>query len=231
MNLCPAAGDGRPCVNLNTGVLKLIAFASMFCDHIGVIFFPGVRWMRVIGRIAFPLFAWCVAVGALRTRDIRRYALRLLFAGLVSQPLYALALRHPMTQLSIFGVLLLGLLACWGIRENALWLTVLSFIAGAALQMDYGVRGVALIVLFFLLQDSPIALSVCFAAFCWMWGQTSTSVLTAGPFVIRLQQCALLALPLILIPAVRKFRLPAWIEYAVYPGHLLILGLIAGRIG
>lgn len=231
MNLCPPAGDGRPRVNLDTDVLKIIAFLSMFCDHIGVIFFPGARWMRVVGRLAFPLFAWCVAVGAPRTRDIRGYSLRLMFAGLVSQPLYALALRHSMTQLSVFGVLLLGLLACWGIRENRLWLTVLSLIAAASLQMDYGVRGVALIVLFFLLQDSPFALSVCFAAFCWMWGQTSASVLTVGPFVIRLQHCALLALPLILIPAVRRFRMPVWVGYAIYPGHLLILGLIAGRIG
>ena len=36
--------------------LKLIAISTMLIDHIGVILFPNILWLRLIGRLAFPLF-------------------------------------------------------------------------------------------------------------------------------------------------------------------------------
>lgn len=36
--------------------LKLLALATMIVDHVGYFLFPEVIWLRVIGRIAFPLF-------------------------------------------------------------------------------------------------------------------------------------------------------------------------------
>ena len=48
---------------LDGTALKLIAMVSMVFDHVGDNFFPEQTWMRVIGRIAMPIFAFCVAEG------------------------------------------------------------------------------------------------------------------------------------------------------------------------
>ena len=48
---------------LDGTALKLIAMASMVSDHVGDNFFPDQIWMRVIGRIALPVFAFCCAQG------------------------------------------------------------------------------------------------------------------------------------------------------------------------
>ena len=51
----------------------------------------GVAWslcgtaMRLMGRVAFPLFAFMIAEGAAHTRDRRRYALRLLLLAVISE--------------------------------------------------------------------------------------------------------------------------------------------------
>ena len=73
--------------NLDTDFLKLIAILSMLLDHIGAVFFPEHPAFRWVGRLAFPIFCYCMTVGLLYTRDIKRYLGRLgLFAGHVGLP-------------------------------------------------------------------------------------------------------------------------------------------------
>ena len=62
--------------NLDTDFLKLIAVLSMTVDHVGAVFFPEYPVFRWIGRMAFPLFCYCMTVGLLYTHDIRRYLAR-----------------------------------------------------------------------------------------------------------------------------------------------------------
>ena len=42
-----------------TGVLKILALVFMFIDHAGKMLFPQIAEMRMLGRIAFPLYCWC----------------------------------------------------------------------------------------------------------------------------------------------------------------------------
>ena len=77
-----------------TDVLKLIAIMAMFIDHLGAAIFPGVMEMRIIGRLAFPIFCYTLAAGCCYTRSMGGYALRLLIAALISQPFYVTALNH-----------------------------------------------------------------------------------------------------------------------------------------
>lgn len=81
-----------PAGNTATGLLKLIALLFMFIDHSGKVFFNNASDMRLLGRIAFPVYIWCMIVGFSRTRSVPRYLLRILLVGLLSQPLYVLAL-------------------------------------------------------------------------------------------------------------------------------------------
>ncbi len=48
--------------------LKFFAVVTMVIDHIGFFFFPDLDWLRVIGRMSFPV--WMFLIGYARTRDI-----------------------------------------------------------------------------------------------------------------------------------------------------------------
>ena len=49
---------------LTKNQLKILAMVCMTIDHIGAMLFPQAVWLRVIGRLAFPLFSYCIAEGA-----------------------------------------------------------------------------------------------------------------------------------------------------------------------
>ncbi len=79
-------------------VLKLIAVASMLIDHAayslflaGVFTGRGYVYMRAVGRIAFPIFAYMIVNGFEKTHDVRRYFSRLALFAVISQPVYRLA--------------------------------------------------------------------------------------------------------------------------------------------
>ncbi|MDO5015503.1 MAG: TraX family protein [Eubacteriales bacterium] len=76
--------------------IKLFAILFMTIDHIGVYFAPALPAnvtiiLRLLGRIAFPLFAYSTAISFRRTRNFFRYALRLFAAAWISQLVIAYA--------------------------------------------------------------------------------------------------------------------------------------------
>ena len=220
----------RANTNHDTGLLGLLACAFMVVDHVGVVFFPRLIWMRVIGRIALPLFAWGIAIGATHTRNIGKYALRLLITMVISQPFFMLALNHGLSHLNIFATLLLGLIGIWGIKEKKEWMTILALLCTQStfFTMDYGIRGVLCVMLLWAVHDKPLWLLICFPAYCVYWGRTSSAIWTI-PFLpqalqpLRLQTTAVLALPLMLIPKQKRTRTPRLVMYSFYPVHLAIL--------
>lgn len=60
-------------LRLSGSQLKMLALITMTIDHIGFIFFPPVWWLRAIGRLAFPIFAYMIAEGCRYTRHRMRY--------------------------------------------------------------------------------------------------------------------------------------------------------------
>jgi hypothetical protein len=239
-------------MNKDTTTLKLVAISLMIVDHIGAMFvpMPGGLWLRLLGRVAFPLFAYCVAVGVRYTRNIWGYALRLVALFAVSQANYMLALNHSVWQLNIFATLLLGLAMCAGVRYKKYWLTVLVLIASLFSPADYGFRGASIILVMYLFQDNPLAFSVAFSLFCFAWGESALLTLRIpwtganirinwggvsytvarwfGDHPVRLQSLAILALPLMLYPKKEraKYRLPDKAMYLAYPLHLYILYIV-----
>ncbi|EQB85895.1 hypothetical protein M918_16975 [Clostridium sp. BL8] len=43
--------------------LKVLACVIMLIDHVGAIFFPKLWGLRVIGRLAFPIFSFFISRG------------------------------------------------------------------------------------------------------------------------------------------------------------------------
>ncbi|MBR6185817.1 MAG: hypothetical protein IKQ41_06090 [Clostridia bacterium] len=234
--------------NENTGFLKLCAILFMLVDHIGVAFFPGVKTLRIIGRIAFPLFVWCLCVGVEYTRNIWKYALRLLLIGVLSQPPFMLALNHQWYQLNVFATLLMGVLGIAAIRTNKFgscyWGPALALLIPCAVAMDYGWMGVLFIFLLYACRKQRSSIAALMIAYCLYWGYGTYNVEyvlgiplpTAIRFlpnstrlladIGRIQFWAILSLPLMLWPMRSRLRLPKWAGYAAYPAHLLVIGVI-----
>lgn len=84
-------------------MLKLAAFLAMVIDHAAAcrldkVFFPGFSKVymisRAIGRMAFPIYAFCLVEGFRHSHDLRRYGGRLLLLGVISQLPYAFTLNR-----------------------------------------------------------------------------------------------------------------------------------------
>ncbi len=237
--------------NTNTQLLKLIALIFMFIDHAGKMCFPAMQELRVLGRVAFPLYCWCLVVGANYTRSFPKYLGRIALIGLLSQPLYMAALDHPVERFNIFLTLFIALLGLWGLREKKLlshlWAPVIALALAHLLQADYGWKGVLLVFLLYAARGSRTGIAAVMIAFCLYWG-SSTSVVTSffsldfswlfrspiggmiSPF-LRLQALAILALPLMLVKLPGRVRLPKWTGYALYPAHLILLMLLEYALG
>ena len=196
----------KPYQFLSGNGLKLIAITTMFLDHIGAailenpalydklgasslevdVFFndPRLTWLlvvdlilRAIGRIAFPIFCFLLVEGFLHTRDLRRYAGRMLFFAVITEVPFDLAFSGswfaPGYQ-NVYFTLFLGLLAMtvlrrFGDRSPLGFLLALGCAGVAELaRVDYGAFGVVLILIFYLFRERKVARTVvgCVAT-CW----------------------------------------------------------------
>jgi len=241
-------------LNADTDLLKLIAMATMFIDHAGKMCFSQYYIMRIIGRLAFPIYAYCIAVGCVYTRNHLKYLTRIVFLGLISQPLYAVAMGHTNSKMyaipfsenpvgaainfyvnswnkpSIMFTLALGILVIWTIRERKIILTLALalFVWHIKGKIDYGWRGIALIALMYMfIEHWWISLPVVLSYMFW-WGTQGMGYELFG-VKFGIQMFALLALPLIYIPTYSKVRINKWVFYLYYPAHLIVV-MFADRL-
>lgn len=162
-------------------LIKIVAMVSMLIDHIGVIFYPQVGWLRVIGRIAFPIFAYGIAMGFHYTRDRKMYALRLLIFSIISQVPYmwlnawASFIPYRINQIPqlLYAVGVLLVLEK-GLKERVqlkkyLWIAlslVLAFIPDVLLSLSpglsfgYGTYGVLMSMLFYVFRHDWLKILV-----------------------------------------------------------------------
>ena len=113
---------------LSAMTLKYIAMATMLVDHIGYVLFPWILWLRCVGRIAFPIFAFQIAEGCIRTHDRRRYALRLLLFAVLMETAGTVVGPGQTAAWGVFGAMLL--------RKDAggyVLVAVVSFAVAAAI--------------------------------------------------------------------------------------------------
>ena len=216
--------------------LKILACAAMFGDHAAkALQISGVPYFllsRVLGRIAFPLFAFLLVEGFLHTKNRARYLFRLLLFALLSEIPFNLVifknLLHPEYQNTLWTLLLgLLLLICLEriesvreMRASLSWFLRILLIAGFSFgawifHADYSYRGIFCIAVFYLLRSvRPRSI----AAFWASIGLNIPAINNPGAFFSML--------PLHFYNGERgKLRLK-YFFYLFYPLHLLLLLLL-----
>lgn len=58
--------------------LKIIALIAMTCDRVGKILLPQIGILQIVGRLAFPIFAYMIAEGCVHTKSKKRYLLTMM---------------------------------------------------------------------------------------------------------------------------------------------------------
>lgn len=212
--------------------LKLIACATMLLDHIGAAFVPWM-WLRVVGRIAFPIYCFLLAEGAAHTRSPRRYGTRLAIGALLSELPFELLFfgSISLSHSSVMVTLLLGFIAIESMKKwPRMW--PLAFmgcaIVAEALGTDYGGLGVMLMLFFAVTRKgSRVFQIVGVAVICWMIGGYGWQV---GPVYVPMEIVGVVAMVPICLYSGRKVthsKAIQWAFYLFYPVHLTVLLLIA----
>ena len=219
---------------LNSNQLKCIAMITMTVDHVGLMLFPRLLILRIIGRLAFPIYAYMIAEGCIHTRSLPRYLLSLGSMGFVCQLVYFFAMgslyQCIMVTFSLSVALymalrwaagkgFLGKLVAGAALLAALFLTEgLSYLLkGTDYAVDYGFIGVIL----------PVALALCSNSRQRLWIAAILLGLKAA-LGMEIQWFSLLAIPVLaLYNGSRGSRNLKWLFYGYYPVHLAVIqGLV-----
>ncbi len=216
---------------MSASFLKILACFFMLIDHIGFCFFPRLLILRIIGRLAFPIFAYQIATGFKLTSNRKKYFFRIALFALISQIPYAIfrdvsgyssfSLNIGFTFVIAFVALLLAELAK---KKNFLYIFLITPLLPLAtvLNVDYKWYGVLLIVLFYLfdiknIKEFPLLLfAVTALSFAYVTLSSSSS----------LQYYAMLSLIILAFANGKKGFNLKYLFYVFYPLHMLILSLI-----
>lgn len=231
---------------LSGNALKLIAAAAMTMDHVGMMFFPAVSLFRLIGRLAYPIFAYMIAQGCKYTRSRKKYFLQLFILAVLCQIVYFLA--DGSMYLSILFTFSCSLLMIFALQKAKkgfcspegpkLWGCVLFgasvmavWFLNTVLTIDYGFWGCMVPVFAALFQNREQK------APSWLlWlDRKEVHVIMTGVGLLLLgirlggnQLWALLALPLLLLySGSRGKRKMKYFFYIFYPLHLALLQVIS----
>lgn len=200
----------------------------MFVDHIGLVFFPNDEYLRVIGRLSFPIFAFLVAEGFVHTRSRTKYLYRLLLFAFVAQPFYSamsIAAAVSPFKLNILFTLAagLGLLMLLEKREYFIsaFYMLLLFTVNIVVPFDFGIYGVLLILTSYIFITKPnigaplllllIVLDNVIKPYFW---ETRIFALAA-------------LIPLFLYNGKLGYKVPRYVFYAIYPVHMAIIALVS----
>lgn len=223
---------------LNGNHLKLIAAVTMLLDHAGILLFPGIALFRILGRLAYPIYAYMVAEGCRYTRNKLRYFLLVFGMGAACQIVYYFfsgdTYLNILLTFSCSIALIYALQASYAAKtwqKQALW--SILFCAGfltvygldQLITIDYGFWGVMapVFVSFAYLRKFPHWMSVLLLG---------VALLLLGADLGGIQHYALLSIPLLLLYSGKRGKYSMkYFFYIFYPVHLVVLQGIAMLIG
>lgn len=216
---------------LSGNTLKILAALSMLIDHVGLMFFPRVPFLRVLGRLALPIYAFMIAEGCKYTRNRKRYFLTLFLLAAVCQSVYYFVdgtlYFSILVTFSLSVLMVYALDAVKGVPGPVTVLALVSAVAAVYVlnqrfTIDYGFWGCML----------PVFASV-FHKTKYDRIPLNVAMLGIGLLFLALdfggnQWFALLSLPLLLCYSGKRGNWSMkYFFYIFYPAHLVILQAIA----
>lgn len=214
--------------------LKLLACLCMLIDHVGAVLVP-LHILRMIGRLAFPIYCFLLTEGAVHTRSPVRYGLRLTVGMLLSEIPFDILFYEKLTfaHQSVMVTLLLGFLGTQFYKLLPVrWLRPLVWIPLAAaadlLHTDYGGHGVILIAIFAMLPGRKwlVIRALLMTALFFLMNSANVHVFGISVPIQVLAVFALVPIELYNGEKVGTGKAMQWIFYLFYPAHMLILQLL-----
>lgn len=147
---------------LTSNQLKIIALIAMTCDHVGKELLPQFQILQIIGRLAFPIFAYMVAEGCIHTKSKKKYLLTMIILAFLCQIVYYIAEKSLyQCVLVTFSVSIMLIITLdYAIKSKKIWgyiLCISAFVlaifvclilpwilAETDFYIDYGIFGVLL---------------------------------------------------------------------------------------
>lgn len=223
----------RQSVGLSGNQLKILAMITMTCDHVGAELFPQFLILRIIGRLAMPIYAYMIAEGCRYSHDRRKYLLRLISMAALCQIAYWVSMRS--LYQCILVTFSLSVITISALERAAKQRDIPSFVlaVGAAagdfalclllpqilpgFNIDYSLGGVMLPVLIYFGKTKSARLAL-----------TATGLILLSLDYGSIQWLALLALiPLAAYSGQKGKRNIGRLFYWYYPAHLAVIHCIS----
>ena len=222
-------------IGLTNNQLKIIAMVAMLLDHVGKVLLPQYPILQIIGRLAFPIFAFMIAEGCFYTKNKMRYFLTVALLGAGCQAVYMIA-EHSFYQniLITFSLSIILIFSSENFRLKhdkisgvTLFFTIFVVLViclglpfalkEQGFQIDYSIYGVLFPVAVFYAPDKPRKLVY----------TAGILILLAYNFGGGIQWFALLSIPLLALYNQKhgKYNIKP-LFYVFYPAHLVVIYLI-----
>jgi hypothetical protein len=225
----------KPYKTLSGAQLKYIAFISMLIDHTNnVLITPLLNGkgallyisnaFSIIGRIAFPIFMFFLIEGFFKTRSRKKYLASLLIFGLISEVPFDMFVSRTFFEPN-WNNMMFTLSLCLGViwlidslraklKSTLLWFIASLPILGIScfiatwLSLDYDYHAILVAYIFYIFRQKPI--------------------IGAGLGYISIikELWSILGFGLTLTYNGERGKQYKWLNYAFYPVHLLILGIL-----
>ena len=221
--------------------LKIIACVTMLVDHIGAVFMHALGSynlyyaMRIIGRLAFPIYCFLLVEGVAHTKNPVKYGIRLFVGILLAEIPFDLALfgsfswSHQSVMVTLFLGFVMALIMQKLDRTKLVPVIACAFLA-ELFQTDYGAWGIFMIALFAMTRgrkDQNNLQIIGMLVICYFM---NSALVPIGGIRVPIELFAALALIPIFLYSGKKSTNAKWIQtafYLFYPVHLLVLYLIS----
>jgi hypothetical protein len=191
--------------------LKTIAIMLMIADHIGYII--NNVYLRILGRLAMPIFIGMLIENQERSKDSRKYLGRLALFALISQFPYRLIFADNLNIFFTLGICL----QCLRINKPFYWIG--GAIVSQIIKADYGAYGI-----FFAWSMTGLKLEGVKKDIAWM------QVLVINLIEVINSPIQIFSILGVMVKEIVKtesqIKINKWLFYWVYPVHLLVIWIV-----
>ncbi len=234
---------------LSGNTLKMIAATAMLIDHIGLLLFPAECIFRIIGRLAFPIFAFMISESARYTKNkLRHFAVMFAVAAVCEVGYYLGSREEFYMGLCILSTFSISTLLIYAMQEfkSALFskdscvakklISGLILLAGISaayfinklITMDYGFIGCLTPVFASIFDFRGIDAPRCYERLDNIYCRILCMIPALMGLILNdptsIQVFSVFSIPLLLLYSEKRGKLKLkYFFYVFYPLHLVLL--------